>query len=177
VVAAESPPPPKHVAAPEPGPDVHTTEARLASEIYGLIVASSVLAAGAEDDDIAHVALSVLITLVVYWLAETYAHIMAAQHVRGERLQWAQTRHDLRNGWPLVSASFVPLLAVVISAGLGAGVGRAQTVGLICATVLLFVSGFAAGRRRGLTGFQQILAALIAAGFGVALIGLKSALH
>jgi hypothetical protein len=153
------------------------TERRLASEIYGLIVASSVLAAGADDDDIAHVSLSVLVTLVVYWLAETYAHVMALRHVRGRRIGWAEARHDLRTGWPLVSASFVPLIAVVIAALLGTSVGTAQTVGLTCATLLLFSSGWIAGRRGGLTGWQRLLGATIAAGFGVALIALKTALH
>lgn len=149
----------------------------MASEIYGLIVASSVLAAGADDDDIVHVALSVLVTLVVYWLAETYAHMMAVRHVRGKRTSWPQARSDLRNGWPLVSASFTPLLAVVAAAILGADVSTAQTVGMICASALLFGSGFIAGRRRGLTGIRLVLAALVAASFGIVLIGLKSALH
>jgi hypothetical protein len=155
----------------------HETERRLASGIYGLIVASSVLAAGVDDDSIGHVAVSVLVTLVVYWLAETYAHAMAARHVRGERVDWTHTRRDLRTGWPLVSASFTPLISVVFAAVLGASVGTAQTVGLICATVLLFSSGWVAGRRRGLTGVRLLPGAVVAASFGVALIALKTALH
>lgn len=156
---------------------VPETETRMASEIYGLIVASSVLAAGSQDDGILQVALTVLITLVVYWLAETYAHVMAVRHVRGHGLSWAHSRHDLRRGWPLVSASFIPLLVVVGAAILGADVSAAQNAGLICATVLLFSSGLVAGRRSGLTGYKLALAALTAAGFGIALIGLKAALH
>jgi hypothetical protein len=154
-----------------------TTEIRIASAIYGLIVASSVLAAGASDEDIEHVALSVVTTLVIYWLAEKYSHLMAVQHVRGQPLRWAKVRHDLRNGWPLVSASFTPLIVVVVATISGVGVNEAQTLGLICATVLLFASGYVAGRRSGWTGIQRILGALIAAGFGLALIVLKSALH
>lgn len=153
------------------------TERRLASEIYGLIVASSVLAASAGDDDIAHVSLSVLVTLVVYWLAETYAHIMAIQHVRGQQIGWAWARHDLRTGWPLVSASFTPLVAVVIAAALGVNVSTAKTIGLTWATLLLFSSGWVSGRRRGLTGARLLIGAVIAASFGVALIALKTSLH
>jgi hypothetical protein len=102
---------------------------------------------------------------------------MAARHVRGQPLPWAQTRRDLRDGWPLVSASFTPLIAVVAAALVGASIDTAQTVGLICASVLLLGSGFVAGRRAGLTGFRLVLAALTAASFGVVLIGLKSAIH
>jgi hypothetical protein len=77
----------------------------------------------------------------------------------------------------MVSTSFTPLLAVLTAAILGADVGTAQTIGMLCATVLLFVSGWMAGRRNDLTGFRLLLAALIAAGFGVALVGLKSTIH
>jgi hypothetical protein len=153
------------------------SESRMASEIYGLIVASSVLAAGTQDDDVLHVALAVLITLVVYWLAETYAHVMAASHVRGRRLSWARGRHDLQAGWPLVSASFTPLIVVVVTAVLGADINTAQVAGLICATVLLFISGWIAGQHAGATGLRRLLAALVAASFGLILIGLKAALH
>lgn len=150
----------------------------MASEIYGLIVASSVLAASDhEEEDVVEVALAVLVTLVVYWLAEAYAHVMAARHVRGERIRWSQATSTLRAGWPLVSASFTPLIAVVVSAVLGADVFEAQTVGMICATVLLFISGWVAGRRNGMTGFRRLGSALVAATFGLALIGLKAALH
>jgi hypothetical protein len=148
----------------------------MASEIYGLIIASSVLAASADDDDIVHVSLSVLVTLVVYWLAESYAHVMALMHARAAGTMALAVR-ELRSGWPLVSASFIPLLAVVTSAVLGQQVRTAQTVGMICSTVLLFGSGWIAGRSSGLTGIRRLLAALIAAGFGLALIGLKAALH
>ena len=149
----------------------------MASEIYGLIIASSVLAAGADDDNIAHVALSVLVTLVIYWLAEVYSHVLAAQRVRGKRIDWSHAAGELRTGWPLVSASFIPLLAVVVTAILGFGVSTAQTIGMICATVLLFGSGFMAARRSGLTGVKPLLAALVAAALGAALIGLKTTLH
>jgi hypothetical protein len=153
------------------------TERRMASEIYGLIIASSVLAAGADDDNILQVALSVLVTLVVYWLAEVYAHIMAARHVRGRVLHWSDAGRELRSGWPLVSASFVPLLVVVAAAVFGAGVSTAQTAGMLCATLLLLGSGWIAARRNDLTGFRLVLAALLAAGLGIALIGLKTILH
>ncbi len=155
----------------------HATEIRMASSIYGLIIASSVLAAGADDDNIVYVSLSVLVTLVVYWLAETYARVMAVRQVNAQPVTWSRTRHDLSDGWPLVSASFVPLVAVVLSAILGASVSTAQTVGMICATVLLFSSGVIAGRRRGSTGFRLIMTGVIAASFGAILIVLKTSIH
>jgi hypothetical protein len=152
----------------------HATEQRMASEIYGLIIASSVLAAGADDEDITHVALSVLVTLVVYWLAEAYAHSIAAWRVHGRR---SRVFRELRSGWPLVSASFIPLLAVMLTALFGASVGAAQVVGMICATVLLFGSGWVAARDNELAGYRRLLSGLLAASLGIVLIVLKSLLH
>jgi hypothetical protein len=152
-------------------------ERRMASEIYGLIIASSVLAAGDYDEDIVDVSVSVLVTLVVYWLAEAYAHVLAARHARGHLVRWPRLSRTLRAGWPLVSASFLPLVAVVGSAILGADVPTAQTVGMLCATVLLFGTGWVAAARSRMGYLQRLLSALVAAGFGVALIALKAALH
>jgi hypothetical protein len=176
-MSADEPVPGDPVEAPPAVRSEPEAERRLASGIYGLIVASSVLAASAGNEDIAHVSLSVLVTLVVYWLAETYARIMAAQHVRGQQLGWARAGHDLRAGWPMVSASFTPLVAVVIAAALGVNVSTAKTIGLAWATILLFSSGWVSGRRRGMTGARLLLGAVIAASFGVALIALKTSLH
>ncbi len=53
-----------------------------AAGIYGLILCAAVMAA-AGTDTIAHVAVSLLVTLVVYWLAERYAEILA------ERSAWS----------------------------------------------------------------------------------------
>jgi hypothetical protein len=162
--------------SPESGDKDHAAEQRLASEIYGLIIASSVLAAGTDDHNILHVALSVFVTLVVYWLAETYAHVIAAHHVRGQKIWW-HTRRELRAGWPLVSASFIPLVTVIVAALFGATVDTAQTVGMVATTALLFAAGWIAARRNDLAGFRPVLAAALAAGLGVVLIGLKTALH
>ncbi len=161
------------------GPEsvLHAAERRMASEIYGLIVASSVLAVGYSTDGIRGVAGSVLSTLIVYWLAESYAHIMAMRHIRGRRINWRHARHELRTGWPLVSASFIPLLAVIVAGSVGASVSNAQTVGLIAATVLLFISGWISSRNSDLHGIKRLLIALLAAAFGGALIILKAALH
>src|ERR687898_796294 len=54
---------------------------RLAASIYGTIVASSVLAASASNLSIGETCLAVIVTVLVYWLAETYAASLAARTV------------------------------------------------------------------------------------------------
>ena len=56
--------------------DNHTHEhRRRASALYGLIIGGSVLAAASADQRLAFVALSVIATLAVYWIAETYVYL------------------------------------------------------------------------------------------------------
>ena len=64
-------------------PDSHRLRA---SALYGLIISAAVLATVGAEDRVWIIALSVLATLVVYWLAETYVHLMAERAV--ERAGW-----------------------------------------------------------------------------------------
>lgn len=64
-------------------PDSHRLRA---SALYGLIISAAVLATVGAEDRVWIIGLSVLATLVVYWLAETYVHLMAERAV--ERAGW-----------------------------------------------------------------------------------------
>src|SRR6185503_994114 len=95
-------------------------EARTAHGIYGLIVGSAVMAA-AQGDAVGRLAVAVLVTLLIYWVAERYAHVMARRIVLGRRLTRPEMRRELSHGWELVTASYIPLIVLVGSNQLGAG--------------------------------------------------------
>ena len=93
-----------------PGDSRATADERgVASAIYGLVVCSATLAAASASGELSFVAVSVLVTVVVYWLAESYAHALARHAVEQEPLGWSGTLATLSQGWPMVSASFIPL--------------------------------------------------------------------
>ena len=60
---------------------------------------------------------SVVVTLLVYWLAEEYAEVVGEQVEGGRLPSRASVRRALAATWPMVTASYVPLL--------GAGAGLA----------------------------------------------------
>src|SRR5215212_6840324 len=95
-------------------PSVGRDEESTAAGIYGVIVASAVMAASHAERIVA-VAVAVLVTLVVYWSAERYARLVAARIHDGRRPSWHQVRHELTHGWEILSASTIPLIVLVVA--------------------------------------------------------------
>jgi hypothetical protein len=111
---------------------------RRAAGIYGTIVTASVLATAGDHLRPLPLAVAVFVTLLVYWLAEEYAEL--GEHATAGRLPtWSQTRADLAAKWPMVSASYLPLLALLAARLLGASPSTAAYIGLGVTVALLMV--------------------------------------
>jgi len=116
---------------------------------------------------------SVVVTLLVYWIAEEYAEVLG-EHTAGGRLpSRASIQGALVATWPMVTASYAPLLAVVLATLAGASALTAANVGLVVAIVLLTVHGWLAGRAARLHSWKLLVATSIAAGLGLVMILLK----
>jgi hypothetical protein len=156
-----------------PPPAAHAGAARRRSAgIYGTIVASAVLAAGGGHLRTVPLAVTVLVTLLVYWAAEGYAELLGEAHA-GHLPTRGQVRASLATIWPMVSASYVPLLSLLVARVLGADTKTAATVALVVAVVLLLVQGWAGGKASQLRGLRLLAVTLIAGAFGVVMILLK----
>ena len=143
-----------------------------AAGIYGLVVAGSVLAAVGSDLPTGPLALAVFVTLVVYWLAEEYAGLV--EHAStGHLPSWARTRAGLKAKWPLVGASYIPVVTLLIARLLGATPSNAALIALIVIVALLIVYGWRAGRAAGLRGFPLAVMTMLAGGLGLLMIVLK----
>ncbi len=156
-----------------PPPAIHRSAARRRSAgIYGTI-ASAVLAAGGAHLRTVQLAVAVVVTLLVYWAAEGYAELLGG-HAHAGRLP---TRPDVRASlaalWPMVSASYVPLLALLVARILGADTKTAATVALVVAIALLLVQGWVGGKASQLRGLPLLAVTLLAGAFGVVMILLK----
>ncbi len=147
-----------------------------AAGIYGVIVASAVMAASHASTAVA-ATLAVLVTLVVYWGAERYARIVAERIHAGHRPDGRDLRHQLTTGWEMVTASFLPLAVLDVSRLLGASLGAALLAGLSCSTLILGIAGWEVGRDGKLTTRERLASAAVAAAFGGVMIVLKMLLH
>jgi len=145
-----------------------------AAGIYGLIVSSSVLVT-AHADKAYKLDIIVVSTLIIYWVAERYAKIVAERIHEGHRPPWHTVRDQLAGGWEIMSASALPLLVLLLARALGAGMNLAILAALITGTLLLCLAGWRMGER--LTAAERAVSTLVAGMFGIAMIVLKILLH
>jgi hypothetical protein len=146
---------------------------RRAAGIYGAIVTAAIFAASSGLSTAALVA-AVVITLVVYWLAEEYAELLGEQIEEGRLPSMSRIGRALADTWPMVTASFLPLAAVVLARLAGATALVAANVGLSVVVVLLGVHSWAAARAARLTGWRLAGATATAVGLGLVMVGLKN---
>jgi TRAP-type C4-dicarboxylate transport system permease large subunit len=163
------------------GPDLaarqHGEETRTANAIYGVIVSTAVMASVKRGDSVGRLAVAVLVTLLVYWAAERYAHVMARRIGLGRRQTHAEVRQELSSGWELVTASFLPVLVLLGTHWLGADLSGSVLSALACGTVLLCLVGWRVGREAQLGLVKRLLSAAFAGAIGVVMIALKTTLH
>jgi hypothetical protein len=159
--------------APESGSPVVAQGRRRAAGIYGAIITAAIIAAAGGKLPTLALAISVLVTLLVYWIAEEYAEVLGDQ-VTGGRLPTRESvLSALTSTWPMVSASYIPLLALVATRLAGASSTTAANVGLVVAVLLLIYHGWSAGRAARLHGWRLAGAVLTAAALGLVMVALK----
>lgn len=155
------------------GPVAENLGRRRASGIYGAIITAAILDTIGGRASTTVLVISVVGTLLVYWIAEGYAEILG-EHTAGGRLPGrAYIQGALFGTWPMVSASFAPLLAVVLATLAGASALTAANVGLVVAMALLTIHGYLAGRAAQFQGWKLLVATSVAAGLGLVMILLK----
>ncbi len=147
---------------------------RRAAGIYGAIITASIMTTAGASLGTAALAVAVLITLVVYWLAEQYAEVLGEQTATGRLPTWGHIRTALAGSWHMVSASFVPLLALLVARLAGATASAAATVGVLTAVALLTFHGWTAGRGAHLHGWQLATTTSAAAALGLVMVALKN---
>ena len=150
---------------------------RLAAAIYGLIVSGAVMAAAGEHGTVREVAITVFVTVLVYWLAESYADVLGEQIAEERPSTWARTRELLRQGWPLVEASYVPLVVMVLAWAVGMSTTNAITAGLVTNALLLVALGWIASAQSHSSIPARAVSAALAGAFGMVMIVIKTLLH
>lgn len=157
-----------------PAPPVRTPRRRRGASIYGAIITASIIAASGGELSTIALVIAVVVTLLVYWLAEEYAEVLGEQAEGGRLPTRASIRAMLTSTWPMVSASYAPLLALVIARLAGASDLTAANAGLGLAIALLTVHGWSAGRAARLRGRRLVVSTSVAAGLGIVMILLKN---
>jgi hypothetical protein len=147
---------------------------RRAAGIYGTIITAAIIEAVGPSRPTLPLGIAVLVTLVVYWLAEEYAEVLGQQTETGRLPRWHEVSHRLAARWSMVSASFIPLIVLTVVRLAGASPAVAANVALAAAVLLLMAYVLAAGRAAELRAWQQVTVTGIAAVAGLTMIVLKN---
>jgi hypothetical protein len=150
---------------------------RRAAGIYGTIVTAAVIAAGGGQLSTAALEVTVLVTLLTYWLAEQYAELLGQQTHAGRLPSPSQVKASLSAAWPMVTASFVPLVSLLVARIAGATASAAATAALLVTIALLVVHGYSAGRAAGLAGIRLVAITCTAGVLGTVMVVLKTLLQ
>jgi hypothetical protein len=160
--------------SPTGGAEQSPAAQRRAAGIYGAIITAGLMTAAGGKLSSPALAASVVITLVVYWLAEQYAEILGEQATHGQLPSLSRVRRGLAGTWPIVSASFAPIAALVLAWLAGASAAGAANTGVTVAVILLTFHGWTAGRAAELRGWQLAAATAVAAALGILMVALKN---
>lgn len=153
-----------------------TDERELAHAIHGTVVGAAIMVTASLHGVLWQVVVAVVATLFVYWATERYSELLAS----GARGRVVDRRHlaaALRRGWPMLQASYAPLVVLLGASALGADLVGAVLASLVLSTVLLGGLGHQAARRGGATAAAALGWGGVSALIGVAVIVLKLALH
>jgi hypothetical protein len=160
-------------------PLVAGTTGSVTEAIYGLILATSVMAVSAEyaSSNAGLVAVTVLVTGVVFWLAHVYARVLAGSITKHRAPNRSDVRDAVRHDWPLVEVT-VPLVLILALGALGV---LADRTAILAATLAVLAELAAAGaysaRASGAGLAGTVVSALIAVSLGGAVVLLKTVVH
>ncbi len=160
-------------------PYVVRTTGSVTEAIYGLILATSVIAVSAEYDssNAGLIGVSVLVTGVVFWLAHVYARVLAGSITNHGMLSRAEMRSVLRHDWPLVEVT-VPLV-LILALGVLDVVGDETAIlaARLAALVELAAAGGYSARASGAGLRWTVVSAFVAVSLGSAVVLLKTLVH
>lgn len=164
---------------PDLRPLVARTRGSATEGIYGLLLATTVIALARQhgSSDAGPVALAVLVTAVVFWLAHVYARVLGSGVSHASRPTRGEVARALREHGSLVEV-VVPLVLVLSLGAIGVLPDRAAFVAATAiALVELAAAGGYAAIKRGAGPAGTAVSGMIALGLGLVIVSLKVVVH
>lgn len=169
-----------HVAA-RVGLGPETPEADYVGAIYGSMLAASVVVGvglGAEGHPPAPIGLALLLvaTGVVFWIAHAYARLIG-DRIHRTVFSWAEVVRIGRVEWPLLQATFPPAAAAVVVGLFGASNMAAGWTALLVAIGGQIGWATVAAHRAGASRALMLLTAVVNLALGSVIVLLKAMLQ
>ena len=145
--------------------------------VYGSVLVTALVGAAFESNAGERtMTLTVLATIVVFWLAHVWSEVMG-DRLTGRTPGWRRVRAVAVSEWPVVEAGLVPD-ALLALAWIGvysrdAGAKAAMTAALLQLAGWGFLAGWRTQRRL----LSAVVTGAVDCAFGLTLVGLEIAIH
>jgi hypothetical protein len=146
--------------------------------VYGLITVGTLLAAESSlHDTYLETVGSVVLALLLYWLAHAYSELLGERLLTHERLSAQALGRSLLHEWAIVRGGALPLLALVLAWIAGASQETGVLLAVWTAALSLVAFELVAGVRSNSTPKELALEGCVGATMGLAIVALRAILH
>ena len=145
-----------------------------AAAIYGSILAVAFITIFRQEHAAPEaVALSVLGTMVVFFIAHVWSSILGWRLHHRERVTFARIQRIARAEWPLLEAGAVPILVLVLGWIGVISPSHAEDLALAVCIIQLFAWGFVVGLRTYDLLWVALLAGFVDGALGLVIVALE----
>jgi hypothetical protein len=146
--------------------------------VYGIIAIGALLAAESSLRETYPETLgSIALTMVLYWLAHSYADALGTRLRGPKRIGWSDVLRVIAHDGAILVGAGLPFLAVLSAWAAGAPQNDAVTAGLWTAVGSLIAFELAAGVRSSARAPELVLDILLGSTMGLGLLGVRALLH
>ena len=146
--------------------------------VYGALIIGAVLDAESQKQEtVTETIVGVVITIILLWLAHTYAQITGERLEQGRHLSPKLIGNKMVHELPILTGAGLPLLAVMIASAAGAKLDTALSAGTWTAAVTIVAANVIAGVRGKLSGADLVFQTAVGAFLGLGILVLKLIYH
>jgi hypothetical protein len=149
-----------------------------AGVVYGTLIVGAVLATeSVRRETLVDTIGATVLTLVLYWLAHSYAATLGDRLDKQIPLSAAGIVRSLVRDRAIIRGASIPILALLIASGIGASLATAVLVAVWASAAAVVAFEIVAAIRARLRGRELIVQVGVGAVMGLAIIGLRTVLH
>lgn len=146
--------------------------------VYGTIAIGALLTAeSAQSETYAKSVVAVVITLLLYWLAYSYAEFTGQRLEKGEPFEFGELATAAVKELSVLIGASIPLLVLLIFWAAGAPLATAVSAAIWTSAAMIVLIEFVVGLRANLTGRQLIMQTGFGAFLGLLVLTLRIVLH
>jgi hypothetical protein len=146
--------------------------------VYGTIAIGALLTAeSAQSETYAKSVVAVVVTLLLYWLAYSYAEFTGQRLEKGEPFEFGELATAAVKELSVLIGASIPLFVLLIFWAAGARLATAVSAAIWSSAAMIVIIEFVVGLRASLTGRQLVMQTGFGAFLGLLVLTLRIVLH